>query len=130
MREAPAHPKFEAFKARHLENPTVRVAYEEIRARRDAEDAEVAALRQQVDDLRAIAESGHGSYVRQGLVRSLLGAAPTPPARDPWGGLCPNGCGEPGPHFVPPSLGDRGFFTCAPAAPPTTDAEEARTDDH
>ncbi len=35
--------------------------------------------------------------------------------RDPFGGLCPNGCGEPGPHFIPPSLGDRGFFTCTPA---------------
>lgn len=28
--------------------------------------------------------------------------------------LCPNGCGEPGPHFVPPSFGDRGFFVCTP----------------
>ena len=28
--------------------------------------------------------------------------------------LCPNGCGERGPHFVPPSMGDPGFFTCTP----------------
>lgn len=27
---------------------------------------------------------------------------------------CMNGCGEPGPHFVPPSFGDPGFFTCTP----------------
>jgi hypothetical protein len=26
-------------------------------------------------------------------------------------GLCP-ACGEKGPHFVPPSLGDDGFFLC------------------
>lgn len=26
-------------------------------------------------------------------------------------GICPN-CGEKGPHFVPPSLGDKGFFIC------------------
>ena len=25
--------------------------------------------------------------------------------------LCPN-CGEKGPHFVPPSLGEPGFFIC------------------
>lgn len=25
--------------------------------------------------------------------------------------ICPN-CGEPGPHFVPPSFGDKGFFIC------------------
>ena len=25
--------------------------------------------------------------------------------------LCPQ-CGKPGPHFVPPSLGDAGFFSC------------------
>ena len=24
---------------------------------------------------------------------------------------CPN-CGNPGPHFIPASLGDKGFFTC------------------
>ena len=45
------HPKFEAFKERHLENPAVRAAYEEIQARQDVEDAgerEVAALREQV----------------------------------------------------------------------------------
>jgi hypothetical protein len=35
--------------------------------------------------------------------------------RDPWGGKCPNGCGEAGPHFVPPSLGDPGFFVCTRA---------------
>lgn len=34
--------------------------------------------------------------------------------RNPWGGKCPNGCGEPGPHFVPPSFGDPGFFMCTP----------------
>lgn len=28
--------------------------------------------------------------------------------------LCLNGCGEPGPHFVPPSFGDPGFFMCTP----------------
>ena len=26
---------------------------------------------------------------------------------------CPN-CGEAGPHFVPPSLGDPGFYICKP----------------
>ena len=25
--------------------------------------------------------------------------------------LCPN-CGKKGPHFVPPSLGEEGFFLC------------------
>lgn len=25
---------------------------------------------------------------------------------------CPNGCGADGPHYVPPSLGDPGFFLC------------------
>jgi len=30
---------------------------------------------------------------------------------DPTKSLCPN-CGKPGPHFVPPSLGEVGFFTC------------------
>lgn len=34
----------------------------------------------------------------------------------PWGGLCPNGCGEPGPHYVPSSAGMRGFFLCDPRA--------------
>lgn len=28
--------------------------------------------------------------------------------------MCPNGCGGPGPHFVPPSFGDSGFFICTP----------------
>ncbi len=37
--ETPAHPKFEAFKERHLENPGIRAAYESIKAQRDAEDA-------------------------------------------------------------------------------------------
>lgn len=27
--------------------------------------------------------------------------------------LCPNGCGQPGPHYVPPFLGEMGFFVCA-----------------
>lgn len=27
------------------------------------------------------------------------------------GGRCLN-CGEPGPHFVPPSFGDEGFYMC------------------
>lgn len=27
--------------------------------------------------------------------------------------ICPN-CGEIGPHFVPPSFGDEGFFICKP----------------
>lgn len=27
--------------------------------------------------------------------------------------FCSN-CGEKGPHFVPPSMGDRGFFMCKP----------------
>ena len=27
---------------------------------------------------------------------------------------CPNNCGEPGPHYVPPSLGEPGFFVCTP----------------
>ena len=34
--------------------------------------------------------------------------------RNPFGPLCPNGCGGPGPHFVPPSLGMRGFYRCRP----------------
>jgi hypothetical protein len=31
-----------------------------------------------------------------------------------WPGypLCMNGCGERGPHFVPPSMGEPGFFIC------------------
>ncbi len=29
---------------------------------------------------------------------------------------CPN-CGEPGPHFVPPSLGEKGFFMCEAKQP-------------
>lgn len=41
---------------------------------------------------------------------------PVPRAKSPFGGLCPNGCGEPGPHFVPPSFGDPGFFICTPLA--------------
>lgn len=28
--------------------------------------------------------------------------------------ICRN-CGQPGPHFVPPSLGERGFFICEPS---------------
>jgi len=32
--------------------------------------------------------------------------------------LCPNGCGEPGPHYVPPSVGDAGFYACKPLTPP------------
>lgn len=27
---------------------------------------------------------------------------------------CLNGCGMPGPHFMPPSLGQRGFYICTP----------------
>jgi hypothetical protein len=27
---------------------------------------------------------------------------------------CINGCGELGPHYVPPSSGEAGFFTCTP----------------
>lgn len=29
--------------------------------------------------------------------------------------LCPNGCGEVGPHYVGPCLGDAGFYTCKKA---------------
>ena len=32
--------------------------------------------------------------------------------------LCMNGCGEPGPHFVPPSMGERGFYVCTPKETP------------
>lgn len=28
--------------------------------------------------------------------------------------LCINGCGKPGPHYCPPSMGDPGFFMCTP----------------
>ena len=28
--------------------------------------------------------------------------------------LCMNGCGKPGPHFVPPSMGEPGFYSCTP----------------
>lgn len=31
--------------------------------------------------------------------------------------LCWNGCGQPGPHFVPPSMGEPGFYTCTPKSP-------------
>lgn len=31
---------------------------------------------------------------------------------DLFGGLCPNGCGEKGPHFVPPSYGSPGVYIC------------------
>lgn len=33
---------------------------------------------------------------------------------DLYGGRCINGCGQKGPHFIPPSLGDPGFFICTP----------------
>lgn len=32
--------------------------------------------------------------------------------------LC-NHCGEPGPHFVPPSLGEDGFYICRRTRTPT-----------
>lgn len=35
---------------------------------------------------------------------------------DPWGGLCPNGCGGQGPHFAPGGLGSPGVFVCTPLA--------------
>ena len=28
--------------------------------------------------------------------------------------LCPNNCGEPGPHYAPPGFGSGGFFICTP----------------
>jgi len=31
--------------------------------------------------------------------------------RKPKATICPN-CGQPGPHFVPPSMGEQGFFIC------------------
>ena len=31
--------------------------------------------------------------------------------------VCPR-CGEPGPHYVPPSFGDTGFFSCDPSDGP------------
>lgn len=31
--------------------------------------------------------------------------------------LCPN-CQRPGPHFVPPSFGEEGFYLCEPSSPP------------
>lgn len=34
--------------------------------------------------------------------------------KNPFGRLCPNGCGEPGPHFVPPGFGSPGMFICKP----------------
>jgi hypothetical protein len=37
-----------------------------------------------------------------------------PGLRDLFGGKCWNGCGERGPHFVPPSLGQPGFYICTP----------------
>lgn len=37
-----------------------------------------------------------------------------------WRGGCPN-CGHPGPHFIPPSFGDPGFFTCDRPGMPTSD---------
>jgi hypothetical protein len=59
-------------------------------------------------------------------------AAPTPAKAK---GICPN-CGKPGPHFVPPSLGERGFYICDAPTPakaareltpsqPGTDADAA-----
>lgn len=35
---------------------------------------------------------------------------------------CPNGCGDPGPHYVPPSFGDPGFYLCTPTAQEATHA--------
>ena len=35
---------------------------------------------------------------------------------------CPN-CGEYGPHFVPPSFGDKGFFICPSAISKDADRE-------
>lgn len=31
-----------------------------------------------------------------------------------WGKMCPNNCGEPGPHFIPPGFGSPGMFMCKP----------------
>jgi hypothetical protein len=36
---------------------------------------------------------------------------------------CPNGCGETGPHFVPPSFGDSGFYICTPLPKPDDEQE-------
>lgn len=33
---------------------------------------------------------------------------------NPWGGMCPNGCGQRGPHYAPGGLGSPGMFLCTP----------------
>lgn len=43
----------------------------------------------------------------------LLNAALPKPA-------CPN-CGQEGKHFIPPSLGEPGFYACAPKEPTNDD---------
>lgn len=37
-------------------------------------------------------------------------------------GVCPN-CAEKGPHFIPPSFGESGFYTCD--ARPSVEQEDA-----
>lgn len=39
--------------------------------------------------------------------------------------ICPN-CNKPGPHYVPPSMGDEGFFACE-ALNKLRDQEEPRS---
>ena len=56
----------------------------------------------------------NGRAKRKKRAQRARDAKPLPKARDPFAGLCPNGCGKPGPHYIPPSLGDPGFYACHP----------------
>lgn len=59
-----------------------------------------------------------GRDKRKKRARQRRDQTPIRSPRDPFGGMCPNGCGGLGPHFVPPSLGDRGFYACTPTTTP------------
>ena len=39
--------------------------------------------------------------------------------------ICMN-CGEEGSHFVPPSLGEEGFFMCKPMSPKYAEVKDGR----
>lgn len=68
-----------------------------------------AAIRQAME---AVEAAGCDERLTAAVV--LLGQAKDRVADFVEAALCPN-CGKPGPHFVPPSLGEPGFYICEPA---------------
>lgn len=58
---------------------------------------------------------------REAFVRTSAQRAADKAGKESWmdrfGDKCPNGCGEKGPHFVPPGFGDPGFFICTKKEP-------------